>query len=132
MIVLACVRANLPMVEEKLRARGMDPAEVLGDFEAVDRERRSAITRKEQALAKRKEISARFGRAKQTGPDRADLLDAAQELARQAESEIAMIPELEAVAASADARLRDILETLPNLPQGDVPVGQSEHDNIEL
>jgi seryl-tRNA synthetase len=132
MIDLAFVRANLPLVEEKLRARGMDPAGVLGDFEVVDRERRSAITRKEQALAKRKEISARFGRAKQTGPDQAQLLDAAQEFARQAESEIAMIPQLEAVAANADERIRDILRTLPNLPQDDVPVGRSEHDNIEV
>ena len=34
MIDLAFVRANLPLVEEKLRARGMDPAVVLGDFAA--------------------------------------------------------------------------------------------------
>ncbi len=32
MIDLGFVRANLPLVEEKLRSRGMDPAAVLGDF----------------------------------------------------------------------------------------------------
>ena len=42
MIDLAFVRANLPVVEEKLRARGMDPATVLGDFATIDRERREA------------------------------------------------------------------------------------------
>jgi hypothetical protein len=31
MLDLAFVRANLPLVEEKLRARNMDPAQVLGD-----------------------------------------------------------------------------------------------------
>ena len=44
MIDLAFVRANLPVVEEKLHTRGMDPAVVLGDFATIDRERREAIT----------------------------------------------------------------------------------------
>ena len=44
MIDLGFVRANLPLVEEKLRSRGMDPAVVLGDFAAIDLERREAIT----------------------------------------------------------------------------------------
>ena len=44
MIDLAFVRGNLALVEEKLRARGMDPAVALGNFAAIDRERRDAIT----------------------------------------------------------------------------------------
>jgi len=37
MLDLGYVRANLALVEEKLRARGADPAVVLGDFNAIDR-----------------------------------------------------------------------------------------------
>jgi hypothetical protein len=40
MLDLAFVRNNLGLVEEKLRLRGMDPTEVLGDFRSVDAERR--------------------------------------------------------------------------------------------
>ena len=50
------MRANLPLVEEKLRARGMDPAAVLGDFAAVDRERREAITQAETLKAQRNKL----------------------------------------------------------------------------
>jgi seryl-tRNA synthetase len=38
--------------------------------------------------------------------------------------------ELEAAAVSADARLRALMEALPNLPHDSVPVGKSEHDNV--
>ena len=39
------VRGNLELVEEKLRARGADPAVLLGDFRSLDQRRRDAITR---------------------------------------------------------------------------------------
>ena len=45
MLDLNFVRNNLPFVEEKLRARSADPAELLGDFHAQDARRREAITR---------------------------------------------------------------------------------------
>jgi seryl-tRNA synthetase len=44
MLDLNFVRGNLDVVEEKLRVRGLDPATLLGDFRALDAERRSRIT----------------------------------------------------------------------------------------
>ena len=38
MLDLNFVRDNLALVEEKLRQRGMNPAEVLKDFRAIDAE----------------------------------------------------------------------------------------------
>jgi len=129
MLDLAYVRANLPAVEEKLRDRGMDPAVVLGEFAHIDQARRDAITRKEQALAKRKQISARFGWAKQTGPDRAELMDSALAFAEAAKAEIELIPRLEEETAAVEERLREMMQILPNLPQNSVPIGKSERDN---
>ena len=51
MLDLSFVRDNLPLVEEKLRQRGMDPGEVLKDFRAIDTERRQAITETETMKA---------------------------------------------------------------------------------
>jgi len=61
MLDLGFVRANLELVEEKLRARGADPAALLGDFRALDRSRREAITQSEQLKARRNELSQRVG-----------------------------------------------------------------------
>jgi seryl-tRNA synthetase len=67
MIDLGFMRANLPLVEEKLRARGMDPSVALGSFTEVDQQRRDAITRVETLKAQR---SPRFAKQAQTPPRR--------------------------------------------------------------
>jgi seryl-tRNA synthetase len=45
MIDLAFVRGNLALVEEKLRARGLNPEEILRDFRSKDAIRRESISR---------------------------------------------------------------------------------------
>ncbi len=115
------MRANLPLVEEKLRLRGTDPA-LLEGFAALDTQRRSLITQVEGAKASVNALSAEFGKLKRTGGDTAQL---AQEIAEQ-KHRIALN---EGQAAEADTRLRTVLEALPNLPADDVPPGTSEADN---
>ncbi|MDQ2925985.1 MAG: serine--tRNA ligase, partial [Acidobacteriota bacterium] len=119
---LAFVRANLPLVEEKLRARGADTT-VLADFATLDAERRSAITGVETLKAQRNALSQEFARLKREGKDVATVSVGTSDLKERTE-------QLEAVAQKADARMRDLLEGLPNLPHESVPVGKSEHDNV--
>jgi seryl-tRNA synthetase len=119
---LAFVRANLPLVEEKLRLRGVDPA-LLQGFSSLDTERRSAITEAETLKAQRNALSAEFGRLKREGADVS--LVAAQTTSLKEKTD-----QLEARAAEADLALRELLESLPNLPHDSVPAGTSEHDNV--
>jgi seryl-tRNA synthetase len=65
MLDLNFVREHLPLVEEKLRLRGMNPEEVLGDFRAVDAERRANITTLETAKQRRNQLSPKIGALKQ-------------------------------------------------------------------
>jgi seryl-tRNA synthetase len=122
MIDLAFVRANLALVEEKLRARGMDPAAALGNFSAVDRERRDAITQVETLKAQRNKLTEEIAKLRREGADTTALTEQTRILKSQVES-------LEAAAATADERLREIMQTLPNLPQDSVPIGKDEHGN---
>jgi len=72
MLDLGYVRANLPVVEEKLRARGMDPAVVLGDFFENDRSYREYATKLENLRAAQNHASARvevFRRERQQDAD---------------------------------------------------------------
>ncbi len=64
MLDLGFVRANLELVEEKLRARGADPAALLGDFRALDESRREAITQSEQVKARLNKLSQENGALK--------------------------------------------------------------------
>ena len=125
MLDLAFVRDHLPFVEEKLRQRGMDPALVLGDFRVIDLNRRAAITKAETMKAQRNKLTEEFQRL------RKEKLDTAANLLEQKELK-EKIAEAEKIAEEADARLRDILTGIPNLPDASVPVGHSADDNVEV
>ena len=125
MLDLAFVRNNLPLVEEKLRQRGMDPAVVLGDFYVIDLDRRAAITTAETMKAQRNKLTEEFQLIRKAQQDTAANLQEQKELKEK-------IAEAEKIADAADAKLRDILTGIPNLPSDTVPVGHSADDNVEV
>ena len=124
MIDLAYVRANLPAVEAKLRARGVDPA-LLANFAAIDRDRREAITRLETLKAQRNQLTAEIARLRKAGQDATTPTEQTRTLKSELEN-------LEAHAATADQKLQEILQALPNLQADEVPTGASAEDNIEV
>jgi seryl-tRNA synthetase len=125
MLDLNFVRDNLPVVEEKLRQRGMDPAAVLKDFSEVDTQRRHAISAAETMKAQRNKASEEIAKAKKAGQDASVAMGQTKELREQ-------IQALEKTATDLDARLRDILSGIPNLPHASVPVGRSAEENVEV
>ena len=124
MLDLNFVRDNLPQVEEKLRQRGMNPAEVLKDFVAIDGERRQAITASETLQAQRNRASEEIAKLKKSGQDSSAQISETKNLREQ-------IQESEKKAAEQEARLRELLTAIPNLPNDSVPVGKSAEDNVE-
>ena len=125
MLDLNFVRENLPLVEEKLRQRGMDPGAVLKDFREVDTKRRHAITEAETSKAQRNKASEEIAKLKKAGQDASAAMAQTKELREK-------ISDLEKTAGELDAQLREILVGIPNLPHASVPVGHSAEDNIEV
>jgi seryl-tRNA synthetase len=125
MLDLNFVRDHLSLVEEKLRQRGMDPAEVLKDFRNVDTQRRQAITEAETMKARRNRASEEIAKLKKAGQDATAAMAQTKELREQ-------IQQREKTAAELETRLRDLLAGIPNLPHESVPVGKSAEDNKEV
>ena len=125
MLDLGFVRANLEKVEEKLRARGADPAALLGDFRALDQSRRDAITLAEQAKARRNELSQQVGALKKLGLNAAALVEETRTLKDR-------LDQLDQTAAQLDEQLHLSLSRIPNLTRDEVPVGKSEADNLTV
>ena len=125
MLDLSFVRANLDLVEAKLRDRGQDPAELLGDFRALDQNRRDRITEAERLKAQRNKLSEQVARLKKSGQDASAVMEETRALKSKMES-------MEAAATEAEAQMKAILARIPNLPSPDVPVGKSEQDNVEI
>jgi seryl-tRNA synthetase len=125
MLDLGFVRNNLELVEEKLRARGADPAALLGDFRALDVARREAITAAEQAKARRNELSQQVGALKKQGQHEqaAAVMDETRALKEK-------LDELDQTAVRLDEQLRLAIASVPNLTRDEVPPGKSEADNV--
>jgi seryl-tRNA synthetase len=125
MLDLGFVRDNLPLVEEKLRQRGMNPADVLRDFRDIDVQRRQAITEVETLQARRNRASEEIAKLKKSGQDATAQIAETKEVREQIQSREKLAEELE-------TKLRDILAGIPNLPHASVPVGHSADDNVEV
>jgi seryl-tRNA synthetase len=135
MLDLNFVRDNLLLVEKNLRQRGMNSEEVLGNFSAIDRERRRNITTLENAKRQRNEFSPKIGALKQaekkgalTAEQRAEL----EALTRAVGEQKSTIEQFESRVREDDDKLLQILKTIPNLPNDSVPVGQSAEENVEV
>ncbi len=125
MLDLAFVRDHLDLVEKKLRDRGMSPDVVLGDFRALDTERRKLITEAETLKAQQNRASeeiAKLKKQKQDATAQINQMKGFREKIKQAED----------LAAEKDNQLRQLLAGIPNLPHDSVPVGKDSNDNAEV
>jgi seryl-tRNA synthetase len=117
------VRENLALVEEKLRARGMDPAVLLGRFSFADQRYRTAATTNENYRALQRKVSEQIAIGKRSGQDVSSMMEESLAFRKNIDGSLGEL-------LIAETELREILELLPNLPQDSVPIGKSEHDNV--
>ena len=82
MLDLAFVRDNLPLIEQQMRQRGLDPSEIIGRFAELDARRRKAITEAENLKAKRNRASEQIAQLKKNKQDAAALIEETEEPAR--------------------------------------------------
>jgi seryl-tRNA synthetase len=94
---------------------------------ALDAARRAKILAAETATAAQNAASKLVGAAKAKG-DEAEF-ERLRALVTQKKAEIAALND---EANAEDARLRDLLLTIPNLPHADTPDGRDEADNVEI
>jgi len=121
MLDIARIRREPEAVREALAGRGEDPA-VVDRVLAVDEQWRGLLAQLEGLRAERNRVSKEIGRMK----------DPAEREARIAEMRAVgeRIAELEARVRQAEARRRNLLLAIPNVPHPSVPVGPDESHNV--
>jgi len=122
---IRAIRDNPTAFDAALSRRGLSgmSAQIL----ALDEARRAGILAAETAQAAQNAASREVGAAKARGDDAG--FERLRALVAEKKAEIARLTE---EAAAEDARLRDLLLTIPNLPLPQVPDGADEHGNVEL
>ena len=125
MLDIKFVRENLDAVREAMENRNAswDSAR----FSELDESRREAIQREEALQAERNALSKEIG--KMMGAGQKDEAETAKERVRAINDELA---DVSARREAVDADLRDLLMSVPNMPDATTPVGADENDNPEV
>jgi seryl-tRNA synthetase len=125
MLDLNFVRDNLDRVRAALEARSF-PTAALDDFARADSERRRVIAESDQLNAERNAASREIGTLMKEG--KRDEADARRRAVGELKERIAG---LDRARDDAEARMRELLSTLPNIPHESVPEGIDETANRE-
>ena len=122
---IRAIRDNPAAFDVALLRRGVAP--MSRGLLALDESRRANIHASESAQAAQNAASREAGAAKARG-DVAEF-ERLRGLVTDKKAEMARLTE---AAAADDARLRDALMAIPNLPLNEVPTGRDEAENLEI
>ena len=100
-------------------------SEKLYELRDFDAKRRELIIETEDLKKQRNEASEAIGLAKRNKEDASTAIAQMQEVSSQ-------IKALDSELTFFDEKVTGILETLPNIPADDVPIGADEDDNVEV
>jgi seryl-tRNA synthetase len=125
MLDLNFVRDNLDKVRAALEARQF-PTAALDDFARADAERRRVISESDRLNAERNAASRAIGALMKEGKQ-----GEAEGRRREVGELKGRIAELDGAREEAEARMHQLLSTLPNVPHESVPVGADEAANRE-
>lgn len=117
------IRNELEATAQRLAARGF--ALDVTQLGALEAERKQVQVEAEKLQAERNAKSKAIGKAKAAGEDVAPLMSAVADLGDK-------LKQAEARLAGVQQKLDMELLGIPNLPHETVPIGKSEHDNVEV
>jgi len=126
MLDLNYVRENLEKVRAALETRGV-PRNALDDFAEGDAERRRVIAESDRLNAQRNSASREIGALMKAG--RKEEAEAQRQRVAESRQRIA---ELDNLRDQVESRMRDLLSSLPNIPDASVPNGQDDSQNVEV
>ncbi len=126
MLDLHFVRENIEEVRAALDARSF-PADALDEFAVVDATRRRVISESDKLNAERNTASREIGALMKDG--KRDEADARRKAVSESKERIT---ELDHARDEAEAKMREILSTIPNIPHSSVPIGRDETANTEV
>ncbi len=124
MLDVKFIRENLQQVKSALGKKGF----VFNDeeFSQLDEQRKAALTKAQALQAEKKKASKQIGQLIGQGmsPEDANAM-----VMGCIDSDIT---EAEQAAKDAELSLRDLLMSIPNVPDSEVPFGKDEDDNVEV
>ncbi|MGL4427186.1 MAG: serine--tRNA ligase [Alphaproteobacteria bacterium] len=123
MLDLKWIRENPALLDVALQNRNYLP--VSEEVLSLDQKHRNLLTEIQKLQAQRNVFAKSIAEAKKQQLSAVHLIDESSAIRDQLVS-------LETEEADVSAALKALLETLPNMPSSDVPVGKNENSNIDV
>lgn len=124
MLDIKLFRENTDELKAKLLKKKADISDV-DKVTELDIKRRDITYRTEQLKMKQNSVSKEIPRLKKEGKDVAPIFAEMKSLSDE-------IKENDAVLSETEKELREILLRIPNIPNDDAPVGDTDEDNVEV
>ncbi len=125
MLDIKVIRSEPDRVKEAMRKRNMNMDAQIDELLQIDKSRRELMAKSESMKAEQNEMSKKIPALKKQGEDVSKLMEDMKALSDN-------IKEINKELSDFEVRQRDILLSLPNIPNKDVPEGVDDSFNKEM
>ena len=125
MLDIKFIKENAEYAKERLKTRQKDYSAEIDELIVLDGERRALIADTEAKKAEQNKISKQVPMMKKEGKDVAPIFAEMKALSDKVKEDTDRIDAI-------DARIRDLLLSIPNIPNASVQTGADDSDNVEL
>lgn len=123
MLDLKFIQNNPELIQASLNKRGLDLD--LAQFIQLDNQRRETIQKVEALRKERNQASAEVGELKKKGQDASDKIARLSGISEK-------IKQLDQSKKELEDQIMDLRLSIPNIPHPDVPIGNTDQDNVEI
>ena len=125
MLDIKVIRNNSEMVKAAMKNRQMNLDNEIDKILKIDEERRNILQEAESMKAQQNAVSKKIPEMKKSGEDISKVMVEMKELSDKISEKTKLQSELE-------AKQRDLISWIPNIPNETVPIGKDDSENVEI
>ena len=125
MLDIKVIRNNPEMVKAAMKNRQMNLDNEIDEILKIDEERRNILQEAESMKAQQNAVSKKIPEMKKSGEDISKVMAEMKELSDKISEKTKLQSELE-------AKQRDLISWIPNIPNETVPIGKDDSENVEI
>ena len=125
MLDIKVIRNNSEMVKAAMKNRQMNLDNEIDEILKIDEERRNILQEAESMKAQQNAVSKKIPEMKKSGEDISKVMAEMKELSDKISEKTKLQSELE-------AKQRDLISWIPNIPNETVPIGKDDSENVEI
>ena len=125
MLDIKVIRENPDRVKQAMKNRNGDYDEIINRVLACDEKRRELNSKADALKSKQNLASKQIPQIKKEGGDVSAILAEMNDIKAQ-------IKDLDADISAVESEQKDLILSIPNIPNETVPVGKSDADNVEI